>query len=83
MLRPIAKQKSPRMEPAGKSVAIQHMEMMGDLTDWGLERVGCTEHDTSSLDRVKPLPHHGDNWASSHVLDQAGEKALALEIGVI
>jgi hypothetical protein len=53
------------------------------LTDGGLERVGGTEHDTASLDGVKSLPNHGNNGAGRHVLDQAGEEGLALEIGVV
>lgn len=53
------------------------------LTDGGLEGVGSTEHDAAGLDGVKSLPDHGDDGAGGHVLDQAGEEGLALEIGVV
>jgi len=53
------------------------------LTDGGLERVGSTKHDTASLDSIESLPDHRNNGARRHVLDQAGEEGLALEIGVV
>jgi len=53
------------------------------LTNWGLERVSCSEHNTTSLHSVKALPDHGDDGAGSHVLDQAGEEGLALEVSIV
>lgn len=53
------------------------------LTDGGLQGVGCTEHDATSLDRIQTLPDHGNNRTRRHVLDQAGEEAFALEISVV
>ena len=52
-------------------------------TDGGLERIGGTEHNTASLDGIESLPDHGDDWARSHVLDQAGEEGFAFEISVV
>ena len=47
------------------------------------EGVGRAEHDTAGLDGVKALPDHRDDGASSHVLDEAGEEGLALEVSVV
>lgn len=61
----------------------RQVEIERELTDWGLQGVGCAEHDTAGLDCVESLPHHGDDGTRGHVLDQAREEGLALEIGVI
>lgn len=52
-------------------------------TRGGCKRVGRAEHGTSSLDRVKALPDHGNYWSGGHVLDEAGEERLALEVLVV
>ncbi len=52
-------------------------------TNGRLEGVGGAEHNTAGLDGVKSLPDHGDDGAGGHVLDEAGEEGLALEIGVV
>ena len=53
------------------------------LTRRGLERVGRAEHSAASLDSVKALPDHADDGAGSHVLDEAREEGLALEVSVV
>lgn len=52
-------------------------------TGRGLEGVGCTKHDTASLDRVKTLPNHGYDGTGSHVFDETREESLALEVSVV
>lgn len=52
-------------------------------TDWRLQGVGSTKHDTSSLDSIKTLPYHGNNGSRGHVLDEAREERLALEVGIM
>lgn len=47
------------------------------------ERVGSTKQDTALLDDILALPHHGNDGARGHVLDQTGEEGLALEVGVV
>lgn len=85
MLRPTARQKSPRMEPNAKEVGkqITKYALQRALTDRGLEGVGSTEHDATGLDGVESLPDHADDGAGCHVLDQTGEERLALEIGIV
>ena len=59
------------------------MRSIGRRTRSGRERVGRAEHDTASLHGVKALPDHGDDGASGHVLDKAGEEGFALEVSVV
>ena len=47
------------------------------------EGVGGTEHGTAGLNSIETLPDHGDNGARGHVLDEAGEERLALEVSVV
>ena len=47
------------------------------------EGVRRAEHGTASLDGVKTLPDHRNHGARCHVLDQAGEEGLALEVSVV
>ena len=47
------------------------------------ERVGSTKQDTALLDDILALPHHGNDGARGHVLDQTGEEGLALEVLVV
>ena len=47
------------------------------------ERVRGTEKSTALLDNVLALPNHSDYWTRGHVLDQAGEEGLALEVLVV
>lgn len=55
----------------------------GTRTRGGREGVGGTKHGAASLDRVETLPDHGDDGAGGHVLDEAGEEGLALEVSVV
>lgn len=55
----------------------------GLRTGGGGEGVGSTKHDAAGLDGVEALPDHGDDGAGGHVLDEAGEEGLALEVGVV
>ena len=52
-------------------------------TGLGSEGVGSTKHRTARLDRVEPLKDHAEHGTGLHVRDQAGEKGLFLEIGVV
>jgi hypothetical protein len=82
MFLPTARAKSPRMVPRG---------VISLTTTWGLaghtwrrgERVGCTKHHAPRLNSIETLPNHADDRARGHVLDQAWEEGLALEIGVV
>jgi len=47
------------------------------------KRVCCAEEDAASLDGVTALPNHGADGTTQHVLDQAGEEWLLLEVGVV
>jgi hypothetical protein len=47
------------------------------------KRVGGTKEDTASLDGITSLPNHGGDRAAQHVLNQAGEERLLLEVGVV
>ena len=47
------------------------------------KRVGGAEHLAAGLDGVKTLPDHRDDGAGSHVLDEAGEEGLPLEVSVV
>ena len=47
------------------------------------ERVRSTEKSTALLDNILALPNHSDYWARRHVLDQAREERLALEVLVV
>jgi len=53
------------------------------LTGSGLERLGSTEHDTTSLDSIETLNDYGDYGPREHVLDEAGEEGLASEVLVV
>ena len=85
MLRPTAKAKSPRIVPEfiSSSTWIRERISRNCRTRGGGERVGSTEHGTTGLDGIQSLPDHGDDGTSGHVLDQAGEEGLALEILVV
>lgn len=52
-------------------------------TNRGLQRVSRTQHDTSSLDRIKAFKNDGDDGARGHVLDQSREEGLVGEIGIV
>merc|ERR1712076_6804 len=58
-------------------------EVAADRARGGSQRVGGTEHGTALLDGVLALPDHGADWATGHVLDEAGEEALAAQVGVV
>ena len=47
------------------------------------EGVRGTEKGTALLDNILALPNHSDYWTRGHVLDQAGEEGLALEVLVV
>lgn len=85
MLRPTARQKSPRMEPKREiPLRLCKPQNIVELrTDEGLEGVGSTEHDAPGLDGVKSLPDHGDDGSRSHVLDEAREEGLSLVISIV
>ena len=53
------------------------------LTRSGRQWVGSTKHDTASLDGIETFPDHSNNRTRCHVLDQAGEEGLALEVGIV
>lgn len=53
------------------------------LTRLRRERVGRAEHRAAGLDGIKALPDHGDDRSSRHVLDEAREEGLALEVLVV
>ena len=53
------------------------------LTGSGSQGVGGTKHSATSLDSVKSLPDHADDGSGSHVLNQAREEGLALEVSVV
>ena len=55
----------------------------GLRTGGGGEGVGSTKHDAAGLDGVEALPDHGDDGAGGHVLNEAREEGLALEVGVV
>ena len=59
------------------------MRSIGRRTRSRREGVGRAEHDTASLHGIKALPDHGNDGARGHVLDEAGEEGLALEVSVV
>ena len=60
-----------------------HVQVTADGAGGRGERVRGTEQSAALLDHVLALPDHGHNGARGHVLDQAGEERLALEVGVV
>ena len=80
MLRPVARQKSPRMEPRKDEDTSRNVE---GLTRSRLKWVCSAKHNTTSLDCIETFPNHGNDRAHGHVLDQTREEGLALEIGIV
>ena len=58
-------------------------EVPADGARLGVPGVSLAQHDASRLDHVESLPHHGHHGAGGHVLDQAGEEGLGLEVLVV
>lgn len=58
-------------------------EVTSDGTRGGLQGVGSTQDGSTSLDGVQTFPNHTDNGAGVHVLDQAGEEGLFLQVLVV
>lgn len=58
-------------------------EVAADGAGLRVQGVGGTQQDTAGLDGINALPDHGDNGAAEHVLDQAGEEGLLLQVGVV
>lgn len=84
MLRPTARAKSPRMVPIGTRQTCVHIAIWACIfTRSRGKGVGRAEHDTAGLDRIETLPDHRDDGAGGHVLDEAGEERLALEVSVV
>ena len=40
-------------------------EVSSDGAGSGVGRVGGSQHDTTSLDSIEPLPDHGHHWAAA------------------
>ena len=84
MLRPTARAKSPRMVPGVTRKSPSNKVWTREIrTRSRGKRVGGAEHGTAGLDRIETLPDHGNDGAGSHVLDEAGEEGLALEVSVV
>ena len=86
MLRPTARAKSPRMVPNGYRMGflrVKHACQADVRTGSRGKRVSSAEHDTAGLDGIETLPDHGDDGARGHVLDEAREEGLALEVSVV
>ncbi len=49
----------------------------------GLERVGGTKNGTALLDDILALPNGGQDGTRGHVLEEAGEEGLGLEVLVV
>ena len=87
MLRPTARAKSPRIVPVRQRASSTHSQ--GTCSEFWThtrcrrERVGRTKDRAASLDGVKTLEDDSDNGARCHVLDQAREEGLALEVGIV
>ena len=65
------------------SMRVHSLHVWKRLTRSGGKGVGRTEHSAASLDSIKTLPDHADDGAGGHVLDEAREEGLALEVGVV
>ena len=87
MLRPTARAKSPRIVPVRQRASSTHSQ--GTCSEFWThtrsrrERVGRAEHGAASLDGIETLPDHANDGAGGHVLDEAGEEGLALEVSVV
>ena len=58
-------------------------EVSPDGAGKGSSRVGLTKHNSTSLDYVETFPDHGNDRAGAHVFDEAREKSLAGNVGVV
>lgn len=47
------------------------------------EGVGGTEKNTTGLDGITALPDHGADGTAVHVVDEASEEGLVLEVGIV
>lgn len=69
--------------------AVAHVaaDVEGEVTTDGArgrgQGVGGTEDGAASLDDVLALPNGGNNGAGEHVLEQAGEERLGLQVLVV
>ncbi len=58
-------------------------KVTADRSRGRVQRVRGAQHHAASLDNRLSRPDHGDNGAALHVRDQAGKKALALQVLVM
>ena len=47
-------------------------EVSSDGAGGGVSRVGGSQHDTTSLDSIETLPHHGYHWPAGEKLQLVG-----------
>ena len=70
------------MNPVTQNLPYDH-ENWSRRTRSGGQGVGSAKHNAASLDGIEALPHHGNDGARGHVLDEAREEGLALQVSIV